>query len=505
MTIDKEFNMGDYIMPPINNNDNSYIESLFDGINNKKSNNDELMLYTKDIPVIDNNEKKELDLIENIDDQRKNLNVRGLTGLQNIGNTCYMNTVLQCLNSIIIFNSWLRKRKYDKRLKNNKLIELSNEKRREHKLADGASVKISRTNLNTECEETVTYRLAQLFEGMWKGNCTIVPKSFKHSIGNICSTFKGTDQEDSHELLNFILDKIHEETKAEVTLQFYNIPQSVIEFIKIRDGCSKIINSANASIDQKKEASDYFSQYKQNHPTENAIQMAYVYWKKYIQKSHSIITELFTGLYYSKITCSECNGISNTFEPFTTIAVPTKDYGEATLAECLSDFSKEDILTGVNSYRCKRCNKNVTATKRMYIWEPPEVLIIQLVRFKNHGRFTSKTNYKVTFPINDLTLDDNFIDIHKQNNCTYDLWAISEHRGRSKEFGHYVAYGKNAINNKWYEFDDNNIVHIPDEDLSKEVITQNAYMLIYVRNRNNDNDNDNNESDYSDFSDSHSD
>ncbi len=507
MTITREFNTDDQmVFPNYGSDSDQNIRSLFDDMNDSNPNNMQLQVYqgpagnsqgkAQDPGDSDGSD----DTSETIDDKRKRLYVRGLSGLQNIGNTCYMNSILQCLNSIMVFNSWLRKRKYNKRLRNNKLIELSDKKRKRHKLDDNAPVKILANDLDDECEKTVTFRLSQLFDRMWKGNCTITPRSFKTTVGKLCPTFRGSNQEDSHELLNFVLDRIHEETKAKVTLQFYNIPESVVEFINVRERCSKIVNSFSTTIDQKAEASDFFKQYRDSHPNENAILMAYMYWKRYIQNSHSIITELFTGMYYSKVTCSECKSISNTFEPFTTIAVPTKDYGETTLAECLTDFSKQELLTGVNSYKCKRCKKNVNATKTMYIWEPPEVLIIQLIRFKNNGRYTSKTNSKVTFPIYDLTLNNNFTNIHNTDNCKYDLWAISEHRGASKEFGHYVAYGKNSINNKWYEFNDSAITHIPDNDLDKEVITQNAYMLIYVRNRESEESDNDGSSDYSDFS-----
>ena len=47
------------------------------------------------------------------------INVRGLSGLNNIGNTCYMNSALQCISSSDIFVSYIIKKKFVRDLKDN--------------------------------------------------------------------------------------------------------------------------------------------------------------------------------------------------------------------------------------------------------------------------------------------------------------------------------------------------------------------------------------------------
>ena len=48
--------------------------------------------------------------------ERLKVTVRGLSGLENIGNTCYMNSIIQCLTSLDFLRSWLLKNKYEKQL-----------------------------------------------------------------------------------------------------------------------------------------------------------------------------------------------------------------------------------------------------------------------------------------------------------------------------------------------------------------------------------------------------
>jgi ubiquitin carboxyl-terminal hydrolase 20/33 len=121
----------------------------------------------------------------------------------------------------------------------------------------------------------------------------------------------------------------------------------------------------------------------------------------------------------------------------------------------------------------------------MQIWSPPNILIIQLKRFKNENIYGNmyrpvKTSSKVIFPIENMDIKNYTSDIFPVNNTIYDLISISEHRGTC-DFGHYVAYSKNSINDEWYEFNDNDVFRVPKNELEKELITKNAYLLFYVR------------------------
>ncbi len=411
-----------------------------------------------------------------VEEERKQYIARGISGLDNMGNTCYMNATLQCLSAVSLFNYWLQKERYKKAVKATVYATKLNELKKK-------SISITREEFDKECnnacQSSVTHQLAKVFIRMWKENCIVRPKRFKSVVGSLNEEFSGYGQNDSQEILSFILDRVHEETKRKVPVTFHDMKESVQELCAFRKECAMIVQDKTRPLEERQATKQRYKEYCRQHPEDTTILNAYSAWKKHIQNSYSIVSNLFTGMYYSSITCNECGGHSASFEPFTTISLPTPDYGETTLDECLRIFSEEDELTGINQYRCKFCEKKVDAKKKMYIWEPPETLIIQLKRFK-HAQISTKTHSRIDFPIEGLELNNNFSPIHARPDSVYDLVAVTEHRGTCNS-GHYVAYRKNEINGLWYEFNDEDPTYIPIDELKREIVTPNAYVLFYVR------------------------
>ena len=259
----------------------------------------------------------------------------------------------------------------------------------------------------------------------------------------------------------------------------------------MRQKCALIIKDEYTSLDKKEEVLKYFEDYKKNNEDTAVTLDAYLRWKNSIKNNHSVITDLFTGMFCSVIECSVCHNKSRSFDLFTSISIETAATGETSLEQCLKDFSSEEHLKGDNQYNCEECNKKVDATKNIYIWQTPEILIIQLKRFKNdirkipNGQYvqqTSKTHSTVKFPLNDLSLKNNYMELSRDTDSTHYLSAIVLHKGTCN-YGHYIAYGKNRINDEWYEFNDSTVVHIPVGEIESEIVTKDAYVLIYQRNR----------------------
>ncbi|XP_043245405.1 ubiquitin carboxyl-terminal hydrolase 15-like [Amphibalanus amphitrite] len=109
----------------------------------------------------------------------------GLCGLSNLGNTCFMSSVLQCLSNTPPLALYF--------LENRHLAELNTEN------PLGMRGEIARA-------------FGSLVQEMWSGrHQSTVPRTFKHQVSRFAPQFSGYQQHDSQEMLTFILDALHED------------------------------------------------------------------------------------------------------------------------------------------------------------------------------------------------------------------------------------------------------------------------------------------------------
>jgi ubiquitin carboxyl-terminal hydrolase 8 len=202
--------------------------------------------------------------------------------------------------------------------------------------------------------------------------------------------------------------------------------------------------------------------------------------------NYSIITQLFTGLYSSTVTCLECNNKSVSFEPFNILQLPIPEKDKSTLNECLDEYTKPEKLDDDNKFYCSKCNKKVNSEKHLTLWNTPEYLIFQFKRFRSGFGMGHKVDTYIDYPIKDLSLKNNFNKIRNKD-YKYDLIGIVRHMG-SLNGGHYVAYTKNPMNNLWYYYNDSNVrglVEIEDYSEIENIIkNKEAYILFYKKQNN---------------------
>ncbi|XP_067881202.1 ubiquitin carboxyl-terminal hydrolase 11-like [Heterodontus francisci] len=151
--------------------------------------------------------------------------------------------------------------------------------------------------------------------------------------------------------------------------------------------------------------------------------------------------------------------------------VPRRD--TVTLKECIELFTTKEILEEGNPWYCPACKEHQLATKKFDLWSLPEVLIIHLKRFSYTRLWKEKLDTLVDFPLRDLDLSE-FLINPKAKNSKYDLIAVSNHYGGLRD-GHYTTIARNKDDGRWYHFDDSKVTFASMDHM----VTSAAYVLFY--------------------------
>uniref|UniRef100_A0A3P9CU74 ubiquitinyl hydrolase 1 n=1 Tax=Maylandia zebra TaxID=106582 RepID=A0A3P9CU74_9CICH len=184
----------------------------------------------------------------------------------------------------------------------------------------------------------------------------------------------------------------------------------------------------------------------------------------------SFIHQVFGGYLRSRVKCLNCKAVSDTFDPFLDVTLEIKT--APNVSKALEQFVKPEQLGGENAYKCTKCNKMVTASKRFTIHRSANVLTISLKRFADFsgGKITKDVKY-----LEHLDLRPFMSQSHGEPQL-YRLYAVLVHSGLSCHTGHYFCYIK-ASNEQWFQMNDSSV---SVSDIST-VLNQQAYVLFYIK------------------------
>ncbi|XP_066103002.1 ubiquitin carboxyl-terminal hydrolase 2 isoform X3 [Saccopteryx bilineata] len=265
---------------------------------------------------------------------------QGLAGLRNLGNTCFMNSILQCLSNTRELRDYCLQRLY--------LRDLSH---------------------SSSAHRALMEEFAKLIQSIWTSslNDVVSPSEFKTQIQRYAPRFVGYNQQDAQEFLRFLLDGLHNEVNR-ITVRPKANPENLDHLPddeKGRQMWRKYLEREDSRI------GDLF------------------------------VGQLKSSL--TCTDCGYCSTVFDPFWDLS-LPITKRGYPEVTLMDCMRLFTKEDVLDGDEKPTCCRCRARKRCIKKFSIQRFPKILVLHLKRFSESRIRTSKLTTFVNFPLRDLDL-----------------------------------------------------------------------------------------------------
>ena len=350
------------------------------------------------------------------------------TGLQNIGQTCYMNATIECLSNI-------------------------------KKITDVLLENYGRFDVNNK-PLTSTYSNL-LFDLFFSGKKYISPEIFKNIIGELNPLFQGMHAADAKDLLFFLIEKLHSElnpelpNKSKSQKNFYQLElESQNENITLQNFMNDFKLKNNSII------SDTFYGIIRTKMKCNGCGLI----KYSFQTFNMQIFQL------KKIKDDKMAKMGNYYD----------NNIKLDLFDAFYNQQEEEFLYGENMIYCNNCNGLRDGFHQQSIYQLPYVLIIILNRGKNNEDF----NEEFDFP-EILDFNNHGVIINHNSYKKYYLCGIITHLGESGSGGHFIAYCRNNVNDNFLCYNDDKVTEVSIKNAMSSKISDNVlekktpYILFY--------------------------
>ena len=358
-------------------------------------------------------------------------------GLQNLGQTCYMNASLQCLTNINSLSDELLK------LYNNNCINVQ--------------------------KQPLTFAYSSLlFEFKIPNQKYIKPETFKKTLGALNPLFQGNQASDAKDFIFFVIEALHQELKP---------PDNPMNNFNQIDFFKQEIESRNQLLTLNK----FLIEFKNN---SSIISKTFYGITRSIMKCEGCKNEKYSFQTFNilnfilKKVREDKNQQLGGYLP--------DDYA-INLFDAFESENKREDLTGENMIYCNTCKALKNGWVQQNIYQLPKIMIIILNRGKNNKDFRKNFKIDEILNFNNPNFPNNIIcNVNNQKIYTqYFLCGIIKHLGESGANGHFISYYRNHSNQKFYCYNDASVSEVSIEDATKTVISDREendvipYILFY--------------------------
>ncbi|KAL9242691.1 hypothetical protein vseg_016668 [Gypsophila vaccaria] len=267
-------------------------------------------------------------------------------GLANLGNTCFLNAIIQCFTHSVPLVEGLQSLKHEASSHGN-------------------------DEFCVLCAVHQQVELSLTFSGK-----VVSPYNLVNNLSHISSDFRRYQQEDAHEFLQCLLDKLDSHWSEHE--------------LKAEEGSSS---------------------------------------------RDSLVNQIFGGRLLSQLRCCKCGHVSDSYEPVNNLSLEIEDVGD--LESAFKSFTKVENL---EDFTCGGCNEKVVVEKQLLVDQGPSVAALHLKRFKSDGIRTEKIEEMVKYPLEfDMEPYTNGAKKDTED-WKYELLAFVVHIGLTSTIGHYFCY-----------------------------------------------------------------
>ncbi|XP_074648440.1 ubiquitin carboxyl-terminal hydrolase 22-like [Tubulanus polymorphus] len=349
----------------------------------------------------------------------------GLRGLINLGNTCFMNCIVQALTHTPVLRDFF--------------------------LSDRHNCQMAE-----ESRQCLVCEMGRLFQEFYSGVRTPhIPYRLLHLVWTHARHLAGYEQQDAHEFLIAALDVLHQHCKGTNGLSSNNphhcnciIDQIFTGGLQSDVTCQEC-NNVSTTIDP--------------------------FWD--ISLDLGPTDAMILGNHFNSGKGGNGDDLPKTFEE------PTS------LVTCLKRFTRPEHLGSSSKIKCSSCHNYQESTKQLTMKKLPVVACFHLKRFEHSTGFHKKISTFVSFPDElDMTpfmsssrnnnngytnqvIMESASGLSSENK--YSLFAVVNHSG-TIECGHYTCYIR-LHKNQWFKCDDHLILKA---DVN-EVLNSEGYLLFY--------------------------
>ncbi|XP_055337427.1 ubiquitin carboxyl-terminal hydrolase 8-like [Paramacrobiotus metropolitanus] len=349
----------------------------------------------------------------------------GFTGLYNMGNTCYMNAVIQCL--------------------------AHSGPVRELYLSSASTVMDSvmkAYDLPRSTKGVVTSAFIQCLRSLWSGYYEyFAPVFLKSALASFKKVFEGSAQQDGSEALQELLDLLHWDTNS-----------------------AKL---AGASREERVKAQTI----------ENSENLPPDLLAKETARRHKLVNDtpidsMLSFIRETVVKCMACRYESCTFnsDQMLMIALGADDGQVLSLSKLIATVMQADASVNRCQWNCPRCARDRPATQQFFFRSFPKLMFVQLNRFGNPYLPSDRKDERFVVCEQKLDLAPYCRLPSLTPQARYRLYGVVDHSG-TLQSGHYTSNVLHADHNTWLRFDDDRV----SPTSAQSVVSAKAYILFYER------------------------